>query len=112
MWNLDDGSHYLPVATFKLPWAWTFADMRPGHTDREKREHIREIAAPFLASVPAGITQWAFRIYVTKGGAGRFDIENVPKLIIDSFCERQIREDRSAFAALALYPDDTIDHVT
>lgn len=87
------------------------AATRPGHTDREKRERIREAARAALPRVPPEVIQWAFRILVRKSGARRFDIENVPKLITDAFCRRQILEDRSAFSQLALYEDDAIDHV-
>lgn len=40
-----------------------------------------------------------------------FDIENVPKTIIDSFCKRQITWNQSKFTQLALYPDDNLDFI-
>jgi hypothetical protein len=46
MWNLDDASQCRLVVKVALPWAWTFADMRRGKTDREKRERIRAAVAP------------------------------------------------------------------
>ena len=97
---------------FELPWAWTYADMTPGRTDKEKREKIRDIAAKVMpADRPSGDSTWEFRICVRKAGRRPFDIENVPKLIIDAFCARQIERDGSPHTSLGLYPDDTIDHV-
>lgn len=112
MWDLHDERRYIPVARFDLPWAVTYADTRPGHTDLEKRERIREVASAAVSSIPPEAKQWAIRIFVRKAGARRFDIENVPKLIVDAFCRRQISADGSQFADLALYEDDTVDYVT
>lgn len=111
MWNLDQIERYQPVATLTLPWSWTFADMRPGFTDLEKRERIRALAATVFPSPRQEAKQWAFRIFVCKAGRSPFDIENVPKIIIDAFCARQIRRDKSSFESLGLYPDDNLDHV-
>ncbi len=36
MWDLDDERLWLRVARFEMSWAVTYADTRPGHTDREK----------------------------------------------------------------------------
>jgi hypothetical protein len=110
MWELDDGQSWLKVAHFEMPWAFTYADTRPGHTDPEKREKIRGAAGGPWPYGPE-TQHWAFRITVRKSGSQRFDIENVPKLIIDAFCKRQLRDDKSRFPHLALYEDDTIDHV-
>lgn len=111
MWDLDDERLYIRVARFEIPWAVTYADTRPGHTDREKRERIRESAAAALTTVPLEVKQWGVRVLVRKAGRRRFDIENVPKLIVDAFCKRQIAADSSRYPYLALYEDDTIDHV-
>ena len=110
--NLDDERLYARVGRFLLPWAWSYSDTRPGHRDPEKRERIRAIAAEVITSPPEDVSAWAFRITVLKSGERPFDIDNVPKLILDAFCERQIRKDKSSYAPLALYPDDTIDYVT
>lgn len=37
MWNLDDKDDYLKIHFFKLEEAFTYADPRPGQTDKEKR---------------------------------------------------------------------------
>jgi hypothetical protein len=102
MWNLDDQSQYGKILEFQLAWATTFADTREGHRDREKRERIRQQATLRFQKKPEGVEKWAFRILVSKGGRRRFDIANVGKLIIDAFCERQIREDSSSHTNLAL----------
>ena len=110
-WDLDDSRTYVRVHAFEFLEAFTYADTRPGHTDKEKRERIRIRAAEgFPAQLP-NAKWWAFRIYLRKSGKRPFDIENVPKLIVDAFCEEQIRKDGSRHASLGLYPDDTIDHV-
>ena len=111
MWDLTDDRFYVRVGRFEMPWAVTYADTRPGHTDREKRERIREAAAMAFTGAPIEIKQWAFRVLVRKAGRRAFDIENVPKLIVDAFCMRQISADDSRYPYLALYEDDTIDHV-
>jgi hypothetical protein len=85
--------------------------MRPGHTDREKRERIREAALPFLGNVLASRELICFRITVRKGRKRKFDIENVLKPIIDAFCRGQIIRDQSAFPGVGLYDDDSLDHV-
>jgi len=111
MWNLDDKGQYIQVLRLDLPWAHTYADMRPGFTDRERREHIREAAVAHAPQPLPQVMWWAFRITVEKTRRAAFDIENVPKPIIDSFCRRQIQRDNSAFPSVALYLDDTVDFV-
>jgi len=111
MWNLDDEAKYVKVHSFSLPEAFTYADTREGQTDKDKRERIRVKAAEdFPDNIPS-VKWWAFRIFVKKSGNRRFDIENVPKLIVDAFCRRQIQEDGSQYTKLGLFRDDTIDFV-
>ncbi|HDP99068.1 MAG TPA: hypothetical protein ENN22_07795 [bacterium] len=112
MWNLDDKARYVKVHSFSLPEAFTYADTREGQTDRDKRERIRAKAAEdFPENIPS-IKWWAFRIFIKKSGNRRFDIDNVPKLIVDAFCKRQIEEDRAQqYTKLGLFPDDTIHFV-
>jgi hypothetical protein len=111
MWNLDDQSLYLKVLDLWLPWATTYANTSPGKKDVDKREKIREQAAPHMSKIPDGVDQWAFRISVSRSRQGPFDIENVPKPIVDAFCAKQIKADGSRYTALGLYPDDTLDYV-
>jgi hypothetical protein len=94
MWNLDDSGEFVRVLSLHVPW--------PGFTDRERRERLREEALKHFAGVPANIDWWAFRISVRKAGQRAFDIENVPKPIIDAFCAQQIRNDGSRHAQLGL----------
>jgi hypothetical protein len=111
MWNLDDETRYVKVHSFAIPKAFTYADMRPGHTDGDKREYIRAKAAEsFPQNIPS-VKWWAFRIFVKKVGSRPFDIENVPKLIVDAFCRRQVQNDGSKYENLCLYADDTLDYV-
>ena len=111
MWNLDDKSKYVKVHSFHLPEAFTYADTRKGHTDKDKRERIRARAAQDFPNNIPSVNWWAFRIFVKKSGNIRFDIENVPKLIVDAFCIRQIRADGSQYMKLGLFSDDTVDYV-
>jgi len=110
-WNLDDAVYYERVIAFTLPWAKTYGDMSKGKTDRDKREAIRSEANKKWAAMPGKFKWWAVRIRVRKTGARPFDIENVPKLIIDAFCRQRIRVDQSEYPHLALYEDDTVDEV-
>jgi hypothetical protein len=111
MWQLDDDSVYVRVHSFDLLEAFTYGNVRKGQRDRDKRERIRARAATgFPSSKPPG-HWWAFRIYVKKSGNRPFDIENVPKLIVDAFCKWQIEDDESEYRRLWLFEDDTIDHV-
>lgn len=111
IWKLSDPQHYIAVLNFEYEAAFTYGDMRPGCTDKDKREKIRKVAcSSFSGHVPSA-RWWAFRIGVHKAGKGAFDIENVPKLVVDAFCQKQIRKDNSAFVNLGFYPDDTLDHV-
>jgi hypothetical protein len=111
MWDLDDENEFLKIHSFNLKEAFTYADMRPVQTDKEKRERIRLAANHnFPINIPK-VEWWAFRILVEKQGRRKFDIENVPKLIIDAFCRKQISLDGSAHKEMGLYEDDTIDFV-
>ena len=104
---------YKRIYKFIFMKAFTYADMRKGHRDKEKREYIRKQA---LGSFPGNAAyvqgkKWAFRIHVKKSGKRRFDVENVPKLIVDAFCNERIKKDKSNYVKVGLYEDDTVDHV-
>lgn len=106
MWNLDDDSLYFKFLDTEIPHAFTW-----GKRDSEKRETIRKaVASRFPASVP-NARWWAFRLYARKTARQGFDVENIPKLIVDAFARSQIRLDRSKYLQLAIYEDDTIDSV-
>lgn len=104
MWNLDDKSLYEPFLRIEIPDAFTW-----GGKDRAKREVIRQIAAPLMPLAKPEFQAWAFRILVRRPDS--FDVDNVPKVIIDAFCTRQIKHDNSQFTALGLYTDDTAQYV-
>jgi len=111
MWNLDDETRYVKVHSFTIPKAFTYADTRAGHTDKDKREYIRAKAAKNFPNDIPKVKWWAFRIFVKKAGGRPFDIENVPKLIVDAFCKWQIQRDGSEYENLGLFSDDTVDYV-
>ena len=110
MLNLENQSFFQKVLDFEVPWAHTWADMRPGKTDKERRENFRKAAMEHLLIIPENILWWAFEIKVNKFGK-LLDVDNVPKPIIDSFCIRQLEKDGSEYKALGLYPDDTLNWV-
>jgi len=98
--------------SFTIPMATTYGDKK----DFVKRELIREAAlVNFPQSSRDRATYWGFRIHVKKNPRPKksFDLENVPKLIVDAFCVKQIqsRKTPSTFSQVGLYDDDTIDHV-
>lgn len=86
------------IGRFEMPGVVT-----GGNEDREKRERIRTEAAKVFTCVPRNVKQWAFRTHVRKAGYRRFDIENVPKLIVDAFYKWQIDSDGSAYKQLSFY---------
>ena len=105
MWDLDDAAAYFKLFSVTIPFAYTWGDR-----DRDKREDIRKAAAEaFPASIPTA-RWWAFRLFAKKSGDG-WDVDNVPKLVVDAFCGERIDEDRSAFPGVRLYEKDTVAHV-
>lgn len=110
MYALDDSGKFARILALEVPWAHSYADMRPGRTDRDRRENYRKAAVGVIKDVPAGVLWWAFRITVYKAGRP-LDVDNIAKTIIDAFCASQIARDSSSFTQLGLYPDDTFDYV-
>jgi len=105
---------YTTFCSFSYNRAETYGDMRLGHRDSDKRALIREDAHPILKELekPREDSMWGFIIEVEKRASKKaFDIENVPKLIIDSFCGKQMEKDKSICKEALLYRDDTLDHV-
>lgn len=113
MHDLDDAKCFVRALGFRLDQAFTYADTREGHRDKEKRELIRKSAKGSIPVdwSPPPAKWWAFRLTVMKSGRRAFDLENVAKLFIDAFLARQIDADESEHRVLGLFPDDTIDHV-
>ena len=107
---LDNTNRFARVLDITVPWAHSYADMRPGKTDFERRENYRRVAEKQLHPIPSIVYWWAFRITVSKTGRA-LDVDNIAKTIIDSFSDSQITRDRSSFTNLKLFPDDTFDHV-
>jgi hypothetical protein len=104
MWNLDNNSLYAKFIEILVTSAVTW-----GADDRNKREAIRKTAAERFPSPPPPAGPWAFRITARKRST--FDIDNIPKLVVDAFCGSQIAKDGSEFHQLILYPEDTVEHV-
>ena len=105
MWNLDDESVYFPMPVINIARSFTW-----GSGDLAKRELVREAATQvFPAQVPVA-NKWAFRILVRR--PDKFDVDNIPKIIVDAFCAKQLRSDRPKYLSVSLYEDDTVQHVT
>ena len=95
---------FLLIHHFRLPAIYTWGDK-----DREKREEIRRIALKDFPSGPFNFEWYGFRIKVRRREYIReIDLENIPKLIIDSFSGWQINRDRSEFPEAEIYRDDTM----
>lgn len=105
MWNLEDSTKYVKFMSLSIPHVWTWASQN----DRARREAIREFAADLVPGSRPESAKWAFRIRAF--GSLNYDVDNVPKLIIDAFCQSQIQTDRSTHINVGLYPRDTVEHV-
>ncbi|OBH94941.1 hypothetical protein A5678_04080 [Mycobacterium sp. E2733] len=108
--DLDNTDRFSKVLDLKVRWTYSYADMRPGKTDREKREKYREAAAKKMTYPVPDALWWAFRISVEKAPR-LLDLDNVAKLIVDAFCRNRIGKDNSAHRQVGLYDDDTLDYV-
>lgn len=107
MWNLDDTSKYLKVHSFTFNDVFTFGSC----DDKGRREDIRKAAAKdFPKCINKDIKWWAFRISV-RTPSGGIDVDNIPKIIIDAFCKKQIERDESEYPNVGLFEDDTIEFV-
>lgn len=105
MWNLEDTSKYFQLLDTTIPHAYTW-----GSNGLAKRESIRAAIAVVLPQAIPSAKWWAFRIFAKKQGS-RWDIENIPKLIVDAFSHEQIARDGSNYSHVGLYVDDTASHV-
>jgi hypothetical protein len=111
--NLDDASRFAKVVDVTVDWVWSYADMTPGKTDREKREKYRQAAMkPGITRPATPALWWAFRITFEKSPR-LLDADNVAKLIVDAFSgSKRIQADNSPlFEKTKLYDDDTVQFV-
>ena len=83
----------------------------PGKSDLERREKLRKEAEGRIHIPEGPIRWWAFRIRATKAERPWIDADNIPKIIMDAFCKRQLERDGSRYGQVGLYEDDTIEHV-
>lgn len=104
MWNLENKKLYLPFIRIEVPHVFTW-----GNQDRSKREVIRDAASRVFPATKPPVDAWAFRIFVRR--PDKFDVDNIPKIIVDAFCTGQIERDSSQFGSVGLYADDTANHV-
>jgi len=106
MWDLDDSSTYINFLDVTIPNAFTW-----GSKDLEKREMICAAVTEHMPKEKPAASRWAFRLYAKKGGGHGFDVENIPKIIVDSFSGNILRKDNSKYLELELYSDDKVDCV-
>jgi len=55
MYALEDSSRFVKVLALDVPWAHSYADMRPGKTDREHRENFRAAAVGRVLPTPPNL---------------------------------------------------------
>lgn len=55
MHSIGDGPPFFLILDLEVPWAHTWADMRKGKTDLERREIYRKHALGRLEPVPSGV---------------------------------------------------------
>lgn len=68
MFSFDDTNRFGKVLALEVRWAHSYADMRHGKADRERRENFRNAASGRrLLGIPSNRLWWAFRISVRKG---------------------------------------------
>ena len=87
----------------------------PGETMIRKREKIIRQSA--YSEIPKGLSTedyvWGFKIYFTKNknSKHRCDVDNIPKLILDSFSKKSIDKDNFKVKEAGLYEDDSLEYV-
>ena len=105
MIDFDDAEKFSLVHHFKISAVYTWGTK----DDKLKREEIRWIALMDFPKGPFNFEWYGFRIRVKRSESSRdLDIENIPKLIIDTFSGWQIDRDRSKFLNSEIYKDDTM----
>jgi len=52
-----------------------------------------------------------FILLKTKNSKHRYDVDNIPKLILDSFSKKLVEEDNSKVEEAGLYEDDSLEYV-
>ncbi len=107
MFNFHDATTFRLIRSFEIPAVYTWGD-----GDRDKRELIREAATEGFMKLTVNYSWCGFSITIERSKGGRdLDLENVPKLIVDSFSGWQINRDGSKYRELELYPEDTLRYV-
>jgi len=107
--NLSNISDFENIFEFELNEVLTW-----GNNDKEKREIIRQSA---YSEIPKGLSTkdyvWGFKIYFTKNknSKHRCDVDNIPKLILDSFSKKLVKQDESKWKKTGLYKDDSLEYV-
>ena len=92
---LNNTDRFARILDVTVPWAHSYADMRSGKTDLERRESYGRVAVTQLRPIPSRIYWWAFRITVFKTGRP-LDVGNIARTIIDSFSVSQTARDQSS----------------
>jgi len=102
--NLDDAKKFVLIHHFHIPAIYTWGDRAIN-----KREEIRRTAQKDFSAGPFNYGWYGFRIKAKRNKFKRdLDLEDVPKLIIDSFSGWQIDRDRSTYPKVKLYDGDEL----
>ena len=106
-WNLDDKEKYFKLFIAQISSAYTWGN----DSDEERRATIRQESLKVCPNRDEiqEVKWWAFRIFVEKGG-NDWDVDNIPKLVVDAF-SRKLIDDDSEFPGVTLYDDDTVEFV-
>jgi len=106
LWNLDDMNKYKKILSFTINKVFTFGDK---NKDKGEKINIRNLVKDIVkTSTVEKEKNYAFRItvFINKKHKRRIDIDNIPKLIIDSFSQ----EDKNNKECV-LYKDDCYPNV-
>ena len=108
MTNFKDAEKFTLIHYFRIPAIYTW-----GGQDKKIREEIRRIASETFQNglvEPFDYDWFGFQIKVRRNEFQIYniDLDNVPKLIIDSFSGKQIDTDSSAYPQIKIYADDTM----
>jgi len=107
MFDFRDQIQFRLLHSFEMQTIYTWGDR-----DLDKRELIREAAKEGFKKPPFNYSWCSISIIIERSKGRRdLDLENVPKLIVDSFSGWQINRDGSRYRELELYPEDSLRYV-
>lgn len=107
MFDFRDETQFMLIHSFEMQGIHTW-----GSRDLKKRELIRDAAKEGFNKPTVHYSWCGFSINIERSmGSRDLDLENVSKLVVDSFSGWQINRDGSKYTALEIYPEDTLRYV-